>query len=63
MRRKALLLLHLEVSLPDGATVGDVEGLRGHRSIIYLELARRARILIQLELVCGSRTIIDLELA
>lgn len=42
---------HLEVSLPDGAAVRDVESLRGHRPVVHLELARSACILIQLELV------------
>lgn len=42
---------HLEVSLPDGATVRDVEGLGGHRSIVHLELAGSTGVLIQLELV------------
>jgi hypothetical protein len=42
---------HLEVSLPDGAAVRDIESLRGHRPVVHLELARSACILIQLELV------------
>lgn len=73
LRDMTLTLLHLvrygatqanlEVCRADRTPIRNVEGLRCHGPIIYLELTGGARVLVDLELAGSPRSIVNLELA